>query len=332
MKEYIVVMPAYNEEKLIAESLSGVLAAAESCRSDFFLRKIIVCVNGCTDNTEEALGRVASAKPDLFSIIRSPKGYVAAMHALMETAAKDFPECFVIKIDADSRSQPDSFGILLAGLSRNPRIIVAGGYPYPNRKRGSRMQSLFTDIFWCRSFHPMSEVAVRDVSRFHPADEMGQDKGSGLKPEWRIRSKIYFHGRFFALRAGSYWHLESCCIADDIFFAPYILTRFGPGSIRMYYDARCLYDPYVTFKHHWKVYRRIKEDIDQLKGVPEYAWYLSDAALELDWKYIRTLRASVIVHFALYAVISSIEKISFRYVSYHPSHWEYDHKAAKVRA
>jgi glycosyltransferase involved in cell wall biosynthesis len=95
-----VIVPAFNEEKLIAATLCGIRAAMESFSQRGWTTEMIVCDNNSTDATD-ALARAAGAQ-----VVFEPVNQIA--RARNTGAAAATGDWFVF-VDADSRPTPELF-------------------------------------------------------------------------------------------------------------------------------------------------------------------------------------------------------------------------------
>lgn len=323
MRGFVVIVPAYNEERSIRQCIEGILEAAIRCDDSFYLVKILICLNGCTDNTERVVTGI-SDKNRLIKVIKSPKGYVTAINTLIQEVQENFPGFYIIKIDADSQPEENSFLILLEELEKHKDLIIAGGHPIPRLGKSSFGSKLLCNILYVRSIYPMSEISRKNVVQYHPyAKSNPQPK---VTISWEECSKIYFHGRFWALRDAKMWILPEFQIGDDVYVAAHLINKFGKAAIRVRYDANCFFIPAHNLLHHWKTYKRIYTDIRKLKRYPELIWYINESKTKLDWQYITGLSISKITIFFLYAVIVFLEKITFPLIPYNELFWRYESK------
>lgn len=327
MNNFVIIIPAYNEENLIKSCIESLLAASLRCLLTFNLKKILVCLNGCTDKTEQIVQYIASSN-SCIEVLSVERGYINALNALLNRVREKYSDCPVIKIDADSEVEKDALFILLQELKKHPDVMIAGGLPLPRqRTKISRSKKLLAKIFSIRALFPMSEISVEDVERFHPY--ANQDPQQQVPAAWEKRSKIYFHGRFWVLRNSQMANLPKSHIGDDVFLTAYFLTRFGEGAIRTKYDAICYYEPYYNLKHHWKVYKRIETDKQILNRNPQLKWYIKASRTKLDWGHIGSLKFSVVIIFIFYSLIVHLERFSFHFFRYRDAYWQYQSKKPK---
>lgn len=320
--KYIVIIPAYNEESTIVDCLDHVLEASRRTPG-FSLEKIIVCVNGCTDKTEE-LARNWNKGP--IKVIESAPGYIKAVNRLMRYAKKHYPDKLMIKTDADGMVDPNAFSILFDQLAKHQNLIIVGGHPMPVKSSSKNpYRQLMSRILSVRSRTPEAEITTTDTAKFHPyaaIDPIPELNGRETK------LKIYFHGRLWVARTPrSIPTLPSEVIGDDVYLPGWLLENHGPSSMRLDYRAKVSFYPNDSLVRHWKVYRRIYEDrniVYSLKGFGEYA---RACPLKLDWSYIlRTSPPNEKLYFILYTLIVSVEKLSYRFSAYNSSYWQYNKK------
>lgn len=137
-----VIVPAFNEEKLIGATLQGIRSSAESFSKRGWESEIIVCNNNSTDATA-ALAEAAGAR-----VVFEPVNQIARAR---NTGAAAATGDWLIFVDADSRPTPELFadvaqqiagGRCMAGGSTvclDERHFMAdvttGGWNWLSRKR-----------------------------------------------------------------------------------------------------------------------------------------------------------------------------------------------------
>ena len=95
-----VIVPAYNEEKLIAATLRGIRAAMDSFSQRGWTAEMIVCDNNSTDGTA-ALARAAGAQ-----VVFEPVNQIARAR---NTGAAAATGDWLVFVDADSHPTPELF-------------------------------------------------------------------------------------------------------------------------------------------------------------------------------------------------------------------------------
>ncbi|MBV8513712.1 MAG: glycosyltransferase, partial [Acidobacteria bacterium] len=128
-----VLVPAHNEESVIAQTVASVLA------SDFPGLRIIVVDDGSTDRTGEILDTNFGDEPRMRIIHQVNQGKSAALsHAMAEAHTE-----IVVTIDADTEIEPDAISKLVRHFSDPKLGAVAGNVKVGNRSRWlTRWQAL----------------------------------------------------------------------------------------------------------------------------------------------------------------------------------------------
>jgi cellulose synthase/poly-beta-1,6-N-acetylglucosamine synthase-like glycosyltransferase len=129
-----VLIAAYNEEMVIAETLGAIL------RSDYSGEvEVLVVDDGSTDRTAEVVEKIAQADSRLRLIRRANQGKARALRAGLVESAYDF----VAMLDADTQFQPDTLRHLIGPLS-DPMIAAVSGHARVGNQRTflARCQSL----------------------------------------------------------------------------------------------------------------------------------------------------------------------------------------------
>ena len=120
LKKLTIIIPCYNEEKLIAAVLEKVLRA----RLDNDLEKQIIVVNdGSTDNSANAINQFCESNPSILSI-HQPKnsGKGAAIRSALQKTDGDI----VIIQDADFEYDPSDYNKLLHPIIDGHADVVYG--------------------------------------------------------------------------------------------------------------------------------------------------------------------------------------------------------------
>jgi glycosyltransferase involved in cell wall biosynthesis len=121
-----VVVPAFNEEKLLAETLRSIRAAAEAFTRLGWEFELVVCDNNSTDRTAE-LAREAGAK-----VVFEPVNQIGRAR---NTGAAGASGDWLIFVDADSHPSAELFadvaGAIQAGrcLAGGSTVKLDGHYP-----------------------------------------------------------------------------------------------------------------------------------------------------------------------------------------------------------
>ena len=114
---FAVVIPAYNEDKVICTSIHALLASSVA---NF---EIIVVDDGSTDRTAEVARRMFAHVPRVCVMSKPNEGKWAALnHGLAHTDAE-----IVIMLDADTIFEPDALALLVRHFA-NPKIAAVAGH------------------------------------------------------------------------------------------------------------------------------------------------------------------------------------------------------------
>jgi glycosyltransferase involved in cell wall biosynthesis len=185
ISSYVVGIPAYNEASTILKTLDSVLEASR--HTEATLRRIIICINGCTDSTEE-LVRGWDKAP--LTIISSEHGLIHAMNAIIDYATRHYGDDTFIKSDGDSIVDPMALKYLFAQLDEHPELLIAGGHPTPVISNTlSLRQKFISKVTSVRGRNPYAEIAVKNVERYHPYADGSPIPGLNAREK---KLKIYF--------------------------------------------------------------------------------------------------------------------------------------------
>jgi glycosyltransferase involved in cell wall biosynthesis len=120
MPRFSILIPARNEEEYLPGCLDSIAAASQPFPGDV---ETIVCVNRCTDRTEE-IARAKGAK-----VVHSEARNLARIR---NTAAREAKGEIIVTIDADSRMSRNMLRDI-DRLLRSGRYIGGGVMMYPER-------------------------------------------------------------------------------------------------------------------------------------------------------------------------------------------------------
>lgn len=319
-KRYSIIWVAYNEEYTLEASFLAALKAIKFYQDRVgqkILVRVVICHNGCTDKTSDVAESIKQKyENDLLGIdvILSKKGMVIAQDASIGyiRRQKEYNKSPVIFIDADTLIQKNAIYVFLEQFRKHLKLKAVGAQPTPIPYRGWRLDKTLLDkVLNCRSYFPMAEIAVNFAPEYHPyAEKDPQEIGA----DFEKRSKIYFHGRCFALREPNLWDVPQNRIGEDTYLDRSIHYRFGPGSIRHIYDTHVYFRPLMNLVDFSKTYLRIYRDLITLKSkYPKFKKVREFSKTKLDWGYIRTLPLRWRFVFAVYFVLRKANHILFKY-------------------
>lgn len=205
-------------------------------------------------------------------------------------------------------------------------MVVVGGHPLSlSSARLPGWQKLSGRMLSIRNRYPLSEMAVNEVSAFHPFADRDPQSGIGKAEK---RTKIYFHGRLWcAVNSLTIPPLHNKVIGDDVYLNDLLYKTHGYTAIRVMYEANCYFRPYHSIARHWKVYKRIYEDKERVRVLPGIEHFHNLRKTKLNWHYILT---SVPVYdvplFIIFAALRTVEEFSFARTVYKKSYWQYTEK------
>ena len=166
-----VIVPAYNAEKTILETITSVL---NQTFSDF---ELIVINDGSTDKTLERLNTLEDSRLKIFSYENG--GESVARNRGISQATGDF----IAFIDADDLWTPDKLELQLAALQQHPEAGVAYSWAYYMDEDGESLQAeppifvqgnvqvelLVKDFIVSGSNCMVRREAIKSVGEFDPS-------------------------------------------------------------------------------------------------------------------------------------------------------------------
>jgi dolichol-phosphate mannosyltransferase len=126
-----VLIPAYHEERTIAEVLRRV--AAVDTEAVGFDKEIIVCDDGSRDGTSSEIEQVAATNPAI-KLVRHPRnrGKGAAIRTALEHATGDY----VLIQDADLEYEVDDYPALLEAINAGAVVVYGSRFLATPRPEG----------------------------------------------------------------------------------------------------------------------------------------------------------------------------------------------------
>ncbi len=263
---------ARNEEKTIVANLESIFRAIKfTSRNNITL---VVCLNGCTDNTSKILqGFSKKNQKNYFHIISSEEGLVTAQRKII----KEFPADIYIFSDADDIISENSVESLISTLEDNEDLVATYARTEPLVVQGKNN-------------------LCNKIAYLYDTQKM-------------LTKRYYLHGRLFALKD---WFIPteneilqrsafgviqkklmlyslsgSPLLVDDIFLSSYLLDKYGVESIKQIDDALCYSWPTSSFSDWYRVYRRRNIEMEKMyKWFPEFNYlkpYLNRKTSWTNW-------------------------------------------------
>jgi hypothetical protein len=258
------------------------------------------------------------------------RGMVKAEICGLEHAVEHHPPSIFILLDADALIRRDVPQIFIEQYRKHPGLMMVGAHPVPITPVGISIHDKI--IHHClnfRAYFPKAQLAMHDVSHYHPfAESDPQPVGPGFE---RV-SKIYIHGRCFSIRGKDVWDVPPDAVGEDLWLNLSVNTRYGPGSVRMMYNANVDFMPLDNFEHYIRTYARIDKDLKKTVGShPEFTQAAKDEACYLSEGFL-TLSPTEKLAFEMYKTLDKTINEQFDKGIYTSSTieelWSYDKKKA----
>jgi poly-beta-1,6-N-acetyl-D-glucosamine synthase len=121
-----VLIPAFNEERVIGASVQAALAL------DYPTLEILVLDDGSTDTTADIAVAAGAGDPRL-EVVRDPvnRGKAERLNIGFRRARHEL----VVVTDADTHLHPQALRLLIARLLRSPRVVAVAGAPHVTNRR-----------------------------------------------------------------------------------------------------------------------------------------------------------------------------------------------------
>jgi len=308
-----ICLPVHNEEKTLDKCLYSIKEAMSLVPNCVF--HTFICLNGCHDKSD-FVANLCKAKYSILNIeiIKSKKG---KLNAQTKVVSKIPPNKKIFFIDADTEIAKDSISILLKEFKKHNTLIAVGSFPVAKYYVGTNpWRKVLDKILNIRSRHPICEISCNNVDKYHQlARKDPQNKNTNLQHE--LRSKIFFHGRMFAIKSKKYWNkppVKTGVVGDDSYLPDYINYYYGPGKIRIRYDSIVYFNPFVSLIGHYNSYKRIFYDLKNLKkSFPEFKQIREDSKLMLDNNYIKNQKYKTRICFSMFSIFRKIETQIFKW-------------------
>lgn len=305
MNKLFFIIPVHNEEKNLYKCIKSLDNSLHNIKYKFYT---FLCLNDCSDNSHKIAKNCKKKYNSLnIQILNSKKGKFNAQEVAIKNIPNNFPVFF---IDADIILNKNSIEILLDEFNNHPNLIAVSSFPVAKSYKGKNIWKFFLDkVLNIRSRYPPSEISLLDVKDHHPY-AISNPQYKNTSPEHELKSKIFFHGRTFGLKSKKYWARpkNNQIVGDDSFIPDHIIFNYGKGRIRNRYDSIVYYNPLLSLREHFRVYKRIYFDLKNLrKKYPEFKSIRDHSQLILDKEYIQRQNIHTRILFRLYSLIRKIE-------------------------
>ena len=135
-----VLIPAYHEERTIAEVLRRVVAVDTAAVG--FEKEIIVCDDGSSDRTAQEIESVAEGHDEI-KLLRHPRnrGKGAAIRTALEHATGEF----VLIQDADLEYDVGDYPAMLNAITAGAEVVYGSRFLRQRRPQGMRLQNFLAN-------------------------------------------------------------------------------------------------------------------------------------------------------------------------------------------
>jgi len=307
----VVGIPVRNEEKTLYDCLLSIREAIKNSGEKNI--KLVICINGCTDNSESIAKDFKAKFLDIdCEVIESEEGLIKALKKITELYKADVYGF----LDADALVDKNSLKLLLAALKSNSELAVAYARTEPFFDKNNK--SLFHKIGF-----------LYDTQKL-------------------LTKRYYFHGRFFVTKDWfapsdeeilkratknrknkvllKYCKKGNFLNADDIFMSSYIMDKYGIKAIKQIDDAVCYAWPFGSFKDFLNIYRRRNIETEKMyRWFPEYNYLKPYLNRRTDWrKWLKANLKDKILWFVflfcrnLFAIFLHLEFMLLNFSFYKP--------------
>lgn len=247
-----VVVPAFNEEKILSKTLEQIQFAIDEKQNQNFTWEVIVCDNNSTDSTAEVASRQGA------KVAFEPINHISRAR---NTGAALATGNWLLFIDADSFPTPELIADVLDVIDRGncigcgSTIVVEDGTLF-NKLRMERLNPLFLFFNICGGAFILCErKAFETIGGFSTNLYAYEDVDFVLRLKWFGRKKIkkfivlHRHPVITSGRKGDYsfWSIAIVCASNFaavvLFIFHYILpkkltAKFGSKLLGYWYNDR----------------------------------------------------------------------------------------------
>ncbi len=271
--EINIGIPVYNEENTLPKTINYLKKQLEvsDIKAKFFF-----CLNGCTDNSEEVVRNLDCEKEVLFSKNGKIKAHKRIVSRIKELNNRNF----TVFMDADTYVPLYSIRRLIEELNNRRKLRIVSAYPVSIRPRNINLiEKFWYEVINIKRHYPKVEISKYDVSHIHDEDN-----------EWLSQSRIYIHGRLFALKNVNDYHFpreDSEIIGDDTLLSRMIIHKYGKGSLKVLFDVNVKSQGLCNPKLYIKYWHRILADVEIIKKeYPEIGYLNTLSETKMNWNYI----------------------------------------------
>lgn len=276
MNKLFICIAAYNEESTIFKTLKFLETSLKKIKRN---PVVIVGLNGCSDNTKGIVAKMQRTYKFPLKIVHSSKGKLIAHKEMIKQINGSGPVLF---LDADVLVPASTINKLVSCFDKYSGLKVVSAYPYvlkPECLNG--VQKIAYHIINLKRILPKIEIAKEDLTEYH---------GTGIKDGFLKKSRIYFHGRCFAIRNKEVYTFpakNSRIRGDDTFLSFAILNEQPKQSIKVLYNAPVYSYPEFSFINYVRTWYRIRKDLDNIYAeYPPFREIGKKTRMVINWDYV----------------------------------------------
>ncbi|MCX8189828.1 MAG: glycosyltransferase [Candidatus Diapherotrites archaeon] len=131
---------AHNEEESIAKTLEHIFKQTLWKKTSPDRREIIICANGCTDNTAAIVKKISKEHPEIKLIEISEKSKALAWKRIVHSSSPAASKIFFV--DADVVVHHHALERIAAAFKEKPWILLVGGFAVPFGVRETKDQRM----------------------------------------------------------------------------------------------------------------------------------------------------------------------------------------------
>ncbi|MGV8172033.1 MAG: glycosyltransferase [Candidatus Woesearchaeota archaeon] len=272
-----IILCAHNEEKMIGSMLAALKEEVNGLKESY---EMIVCLSGCSDDTEKIVRHTKRRLELDIRIVKTPKGKIRSqIIALSLVSKRSWAHIF---LDSDIKIQKDAILNMVKDAKAHPNVQMFYAHEVPVKRKG-----IFYNIINVRTLNPEYVIAKENVEAFHPYER-------------NKRKKVFATGGIYLLRKGVY-DIDIRTLGDDSYLTHLVYHRFGFGAIKETENSIFIYQPVITFNSWVNKWKRIWSDINQLYVLhPEFRYLERYMQLKIDFhKLVKEGRIRLFLYFFL---------------------------------
>lgn len=290
MYQLVIGIAAKNEENCIFECLESVEKALLAYNQS---SQILVCLNNCTDNTEEEVIRFASSSVIEVLVLHSTGSLISAQRTIFY-ATKVRP---IVFLDADSRITAKTLRSLIEGL-KMPVVLT---YAKSVNRTSNNHLTLVTKVF------NLYQTGKFLTKRYYFHGRVFATYEWNFPTELEILERAYNTNSFHLLKYGK------GLLLDDVFLSAYLLNKYGDSAIKEIKTAKVEHRPIKKWRDWWRTYRRIRIEMIKIETwFSEYSSLKPKLYRKTNWKVWNKANISEKILWLIYLLFKLVSNLSVR--------------------